>query len=114
MNTISMELHEEQVTELQSQIEELESEVSCLEEELKDTEDELNCEKAKNAELTATCCSLKSANLKIREDSANLAVEACRKQKKAEEDVENIIELMLLFVVIAVVIYVSLIISFYC
>lgn len=113
MNTISMELHEEQVTELQSKIEELESEVSCLEEELKDTEDELNCEKAKNAELTATCCNLKTANSKIREDSANLAVEACRMQKKAKEDVENIIELMMLLVVIAVVIYVSLIISFY-
>lgn len=38
MNTISMELHEEQITELQSQIEELESEKHCLEEELKDLE----------------------------------------------------------------------------
>ena len=36
MNTISMELHEEQITELQSQIEELESEKHCLEEELED------------------------------------------------------------------------------
>ena len=32
MNAISMELHEEQITELQSQIEELESEKHCLEE----------------------------------------------------------------------------------
>ncbi len=36
MNTISMELHEERITELQSQIEELESEKHCLEEELED------------------------------------------------------------------------------
>lgn len=36
MNVISMELHEEQITELQSQIEELESEKHCLEEELED------------------------------------------------------------------------------
>ncbi len=36
MSTISMELHEEQITELQSQIEELESEKHCLEEELED------------------------------------------------------------------------------
>lgn len=36
MNTVSMELHEEQITELQSQIEELESEKHCLEEELED------------------------------------------------------------------------------
>lgn len=38
MNTISMESHQEQITELQSQIEELESEKHCLEEELKDLE----------------------------------------------------------------------------
>lgn len=37
MNTISMESHQEQITELQSQIEELESEKHCLEEELEDT-----------------------------------------------------------------------------
>ena len=36
MNTISMESHQEQITELQSQIEELESEKHCLEEELED------------------------------------------------------------------------------
>lgn len=36
MNTISMELHEEQITELQCQIEKLESEKHCLEEELED------------------------------------------------------------------------------
>ena len=36
MNSISMELHEEQITELQYQIEKLESEKHCLEEELED------------------------------------------------------------------------------
>ena len=54
MNTISMELHEEQITELQSQIEELESEKHCLEEELEDLKVEYedledkceSCEKA--------------------------------------------------------------------
>lgn len=48
MNTISMELHEEQITELQSQIEELESEKHCLEEEygdLKSENDELEARK---------------------------------------------------------------------
>ena len=40
MNTISMELHQEQITELQSQIEELESEKSCLVEELEDIKSE--------------------------------------------------------------------------
>lgn len=53
MNTISMELHEEQITELQSQIEELESEKHCLEEledlkvECEDLED--RCESYKEA-----------------------------------------------------------------
>ncbi len=48
MNTISTELHEEQITELQSQIEELESEKHCLEEEygdLKSENDELETRK---------------------------------------------------------------------
>lgn len=48
MNTISMELHEEQITELQSQIEELESEKHCLEEELEDL-------KVENEDLEDRC-----------------------------------------------------------
>lgn len=36
MNTISMELHQEQITELLCQIEESESKNHCLEEELED------------------------------------------------------------------------------
>lgn len=55
MNSISMELHEEQITELQSQIEELESEKHCLEEELEDLEAE--CE-----DLEDRCKSNEKAN----------------------------------------------------
>lgn len=55
MNTISMELHEEQITELQSQIEELESEKHCLEEELEDL-------KAEYEDLEDKCKSYEKAN----------------------------------------------------
>ena len=55
MNTISMELHEEQITELQSQIEELESENHCLEEELEDL-------KAENEDLEDRCKSYEKSN----------------------------------------------------
>lgn len=73
MNTISMESHQEQITELQSQIEELESEKHCLEEELKDTKVEFaeTNQKSKgeivklkydNALLRSSNDSLKKAN----------------------------------------------------
>lgn len=55
MNTISMELHQEQVTELQSQIEELESEKLCLDEELEDL-------KAEYEDLEDKCKSYEKAN----------------------------------------------------
>lgn len=55
MNTISMELHQEQITELQSQIEESESKNHCLEEELEDL-------KAENEDLEDRCESYKKAN----------------------------------------------------
>lgn len=55
MNTIPMELHEEQITELQYQIEKLESEKHCLEEELEDL-------KAENEDLEDRCESYKKAN----------------------------------------------------
>lgn len=58
MNTISMESHQEQITELQSQIEELESEKHCLEEELEDL-------KAENEDLEDKCESYKEANKTI-------------------------------------------------
>lgn len=55
MNTIPMELHEEQITELQYQIEKLESEKHCLEEELEDL-------KAENEDLEDKCKSYEKAN----------------------------------------------------
>lgn len=58
MNTISMELHEEQITELQSQIEELESEKHCLEEELEDLK--VECE-----DLEDRCESYKEASQNV-------------------------------------------------
>ena len=58
MNAISMELHEEQITELQSQIEELESEKHCLEEELEDLK--VECE-----DLEDRCESYKEASQNV-------------------------------------------------
>lgn len=58
MNTISMELHEEQITELQSQIEELESKNHCLEEELEDL-------KAEYEDLEDKCKSYEKANQSV-------------------------------------------------
>lgn len=55
MNVISMELHEEQITELQYQIEKLESEKHCLEEELEDL-------KIENEDLEDRCESYKKSN----------------------------------------------------
>lgn len=52
MNTIPMELHEEQITELQYKIKKLESEKHCLEEELEDL-------KAENEDLEDRCESYK-------------------------------------------------------
>ena len=58
MNTVSMELHEERITELQSQIEELESEKHCLEEELEDL-------KAEYEDLEDRCESYKEASQNV-------------------------------------------------
>lgn len=55
MNTISMELHQEQITELQSRFEESESKNHCLEEELEDL-------KAEYEDLEDKCESYKKAN----------------------------------------------------
>ena len=82
MNTISMELHEEQITELQSQIEELESEKHCLEEELEDL-------KAEYEDLEDKCKSYEKANQENLETMKGLQelnselVESC---KKADRD----------------------------
>lgn len=70
MNTISMESHQEQITELQSQVEELESEKHCLEEELEDL-------KAEYEDLEDKCASYEKANKTIlciyHEDSKKMA-----------------------------------------
>lgn len=58
MNTISMELHQEQITELQCQIEESESKNHCLEEELEDL-------KAEYEDLEDKCKSYEKANKTI-------------------------------------------------
>lgn len=58
MNTISMELHQEQITELLCQIEELESEKHCLEEELEDL-------KAEYEDLEDRCESYKEASQNV-------------------------------------------------
>lgn len=59
MNTISMELHQEQITELQSQIEELESEKSCLVEELEDAKAEYGALENHRNSLMKDCATLK-------------------------------------------------------
>lgn len=58
MNTISMELHQEQITELQSRFEESESKNHCLEEELEDL-------KAEYEDLEDRCESYKKANQSV-------------------------------------------------
>lgn len=58
MNTISMELHQEQITELLCQIEESESKNHCLEEELEDL-------KAEYEDLEDKCKSYEKANQSV-------------------------------------------------
>lgn len=84
MNTISMELHEEQITELQSQIEELESEKHCLEEEygdLKSENDELETRKERFkkeiAILNRKCKSYEKALNKACEYIHNDGIDGC-------------------------------------
>lgn len=89
MNTISMELHEEQITELQSQIEELESEKHCLEEEVEDL-------KVENEDLQDRCKSYKESyksvsyfydeNLKKMNDMQKLNSKLVKSNKKSNRD----------------------------
>lgn len=65
MNTISMESHQEQITELQSQIEELESEKHCLVEELEDLKEEYG-------ELEEVCQDLKKENNTLKREKNSL------------------------------------------
>lgn len=88
MNTISMELHQEQITELLCQIEELESEKHCLEEELEDLKVECEdledrCESYKEA--SQNVLSIYNENLettKALQELNNKLVESCKKANR--------------------------------
>lgn len=88
MNAISMELHEEQITELQSQIEELESEKHCLEEledlkaECEDLED--RCESYK--ETGQTVLNVYNENLKKIDDMQKLNSKLVKNNKASNRD----------------------------
>lgn len=89
MNTISMERHEEQITELQSQIEELESEKHCLEEELEDLKAEYEdledkCENYKEARQNVL--SIYNENLKKMYDLQKLNNQLVKSNKEANRD----------------------------
>lgn len=88
MNTISMELHQEQITELQCQIEESESKNHCLKEELEDL-------KAEYEDLEDKCESYKKANqsvlsiynenletMKALQELNNQLVKSCKKANR--------------------------------
>lgn len=86
MNTISMEPHEEQITELQSQIEELESEKHCLEEELEDLKSEYE-DKCKSYEkANKTVLSIYNENLETTKALQELNSELVESCKKADRD----------------------------
>lgn len=88
MNTISMELHQEQITELQSRFEESESKNHCLEEELEDLkaeygELEVKCKSYEKA--SQTVLSIYNENLettKALQELNNKLVKSCKKANR--------------------------------
>lgn len=89
MNTISMELHQEQITELQSQFEESESKNHCLEEELEDLKAECEdledkCESYEKANKTILC--IYHEDSKKMEDLQKLNNKLIKSCKKANRD----------------------------
>lgn len=89
MNVISMELHEEQITELQSKVEELESEKHCLEEELEDLK--IENEDLKDAyksykETGQTVLNVYNENLKKMNDMQKLNSKLVRSNKESNRD----------------------------
>lgn len=88
MNTISMELHQEQITELQNQFEESESKNHCLEEELEDLKAEYEdledrCESYKKA--SQTVLSIYNEDLKKMkglQELNNKLVKSCQKANR--------------------------------
>ena len=89
MNVISMELHEEQITELQSQIEELESENHCLEEELEDLKaecEDLECRCESYKETGQTVLNIYNDNLKKLDDMQKLNSKLVKNNKASNRD----------------------------
>lgn len=89
MNVISMELHEEQITELQSQIEELESENHCLEEELEDLKaecEDLECSCESYKETGQTVLNVYNDNLKKLDDMQKLNSKLVKNNKESNRD----------------------------
>lgn len=88
MNTISIELHQEKITELLCQIEELESEKHCLEEELEDLKAEYEDleDKCKSYEKASqTVLSIYNDNLetmKALQELNNQLVKSCKKANR--------------------------------
>lgn len=88
MNTISMELHQEQITELQYQIEKLESEKHCLEEELEDLKAEYEdledkCESYKEANKTILCIYHEdSKKMDDLQEFNNKLIKSCKKANR--------------------------------
>lgn len=89
MNTISMELHQEQITELQSQFEESESKNHCLEEELEDLKAEYEDleDKCKSYEKASqTVLSIYNENLETTKALQELNNKLIKNCKKANRD----------------------------
>lgn len=106
MNVISMELHEEQITELQYQIEKLESEKHCLEEELEDlkVENEYLEDRYKSYKETGqTILNVYNENLKKIDDMQKLNSKLIKNNKESNRD----------FFILAVAYAITLIIMIY-
>ena len=89
MNVISMELHEEQITELQSQIEVLESENHCLEEELEDLKvenDDLEDKYKSYKETYQSVFNIYNDNLKKLDDMQKLNSKLVKNNKASNRD----------------------------
>lgn len=89
MNVISMELHEEQITELQYQIEKLESEKHCLEEELEDLKvenEDLEDRYKSYKETGQTVLNIYNDNLKKLDDMQKLNSKLVKNNKASNRD----------------------------
>lgn len=89
MNVISMELHEEQITELQYQIEKLESEKHYLEEELEDLKvenEDLEDRYKSYKETGQTVLNIYNENLKKINDMQKLNSKLIKSNKASNRD----------------------------